>query len=73
MVTPKHFAVHGAVMGGRDSHDMGLSERQIREIHLVPFRHAIGRLYRQRLRRTLPRQSTRHDQRLLRHQKQDRN
>ena len=41
IVTPKHFAVHGAVMGGRDSHDMGLSEREIREIHLVPFRHAI--------------------------------
>ena len=41
IVTPKHFAVHGAVMGGRDSHDMGLSEREIREIHLVPFRHII--------------------------------
>src|SRR5260221_139569 len=41
IVTPKHFAVHGAVMGGRDSHDMGLSERGIREVHLVPFRHAI--------------------------------
>ena len=41
IVTPKHFAVHGAVMGGRDSHDMGLSEREIREIHLVPFRHVI--------------------------------
>ena len=41
IVTPKHFAVHGAVMGGRDSHDLGLSEREIREIHLVPFRHVI--------------------------------
>lgn len=41
IVTPKHFAVHGAVMGGRDSHDIGLSEREIREVHLVPFRHAI--------------------------------
>ena len=41
IVTPKHFAVHGAVMGGRDSHDLGLSEREIREVHLVPFRHAI--------------------------------
>jgi len=39
--TPKHFAVHGAPLGGRDSHDIGLSEREIREIHLVPFRHAI--------------------------------
>ncbi|MBS1604479.1 MAG: glycoside hydrolase family 3 protein [Bacteroidetes bacterium] len=41
IVTPKHFAVHGAVMRGRDSHDLGLSEREIRDIHLVPFRHAI--------------------------------
>jgi beta-glucosidase len=39
--TPKHFAIHGAPLGGRDSHDIGLSEREIREIHLVPFRHVI--------------------------------
>ena len=39
--TPKHFGVHGAPLGGRDSHDIGLSEREIREIHLVPFRHVI--------------------------------
>ena len=40
--TPKHFAVHGgATLGGRDSHDIGLSEREIREIHLVPFRYVI--------------------------------
>ncbi|KAA6336348.1 beta-glucosidase [termite gut metagenome] len=41
MTTPKHFAIHGAPLGGRDSHDIGLSEREIREIHLVPFRHII--------------------------------
>ena len=41
MTTPKHFAVHGAPLGGRDSHDIGLSEREIREVHLVPFRHVI--------------------------------
>ena len=41
MTTPKHFAVHGAPLGGRDSHDIGLSEREIREIHLIPFRHVI--------------------------------
>ena len=41
MTTPKHFAIHGAPLGGRDSHDIGLSEREIREIHLVPFRHVI--------------------------------
>ncbi|MDR0422673.1 MAG: glycoside hydrolase family 3 C-terminal domain-containing protein, partial [Proteiniphilum sp.] len=39
--TPKHFGVHGAPLGGRDSHDIGLSEREAREIHLVPFRHVI--------------------------------
>lgn len=38
MTTPKHFAAHGAPLGGRDSHDIGLSEREMREIHLVPFR-----------------------------------
>ncbi|MDR0575676.1 MAG: glycoside hydrolase family 3 C-terminal domain-containing protein [Tannerella sp.] len=41
ITTPKHFAIHGAPLGGRDSHDIGLSEREIREIHLVPFRHVI--------------------------------
>ncbi|MDR1864357.1 MAG: beta-glucosidase, partial [Bacteroidales bacterium] len=41
MTTPKHFAVHGAPLGGRDSHDVGLSEREIREVHLAPFRHVI--------------------------------
>ena len=37
--TPKHFGGHGAPLGGRDSHDIGLSEREMREVHLVPFRH----------------------------------
>ena len=41
MTTPKHFAIHGAPLGGRDSHDVGLSEREVREVHLVPFRHVI--------------------------------
>jgi beta-glucosidase len=41
MTTPKHFGGHGAPLGGRDSHDIGLSEREFREIHLVPFRHVI--------------------------------
>jgi beta-glucosidase len=45
IVTPKHFAVHGAVMGGRDSHDLGVSEREIREVHLVPFRNAIEKYH----------------------------
>jgi beta-glucosidase len=41
ITTLKHFAGHGAPLGGRDSHDIGLSEREFREIHLVPFRRAI--------------------------------
>jgi len=38
--TPKHYAAHGAPWGGRDSHDVGFSERVMREIHLPPFRAA---------------------------------
>ena len=41
MTTPKHFGGHGAPLGGRDSHDIGLSEREFREVHLVPFRDVI--------------------------------
>ncbi len=41
LTTPKHFGGHGAPLGGRDSHDIGLSEREMREVHLVPFRHVI--------------------------------
>ncbi len=43
ITTPKHFAGHGAPLGGRDSHDIGLSEREMREIHLPPFRAAFKR------------------------------
>jgi beta-glucosidase len=45
IVTPKHFAAHGAPLGGRDSHDIGLSEREMREIHLVPFRYVIEKYH----------------------------
>lgn len=38
ITTPKHFGAHGAPLGGRDSHDVGFSEREMREVHLVPFR-----------------------------------
>ena len=38
---PKHFAGHGQPMGGRDSNDIGLSVRVMREIHLPSFRAAI--------------------------------
>jgi len=38
---PKHFAGHGQPMGGRDSQDVGLSDRTMREIHLPSFRAAV--------------------------------
>lgn len=41
IASPKHFAGHGQPLGGRDSNDVGLSDRAMREIHLVPFRAAI--------------------------------
>lgn len=39
--TPKHFAAHGAPLGGRDSNDYGYSERVLRETHYAPFRAAV--------------------------------
>ena len=47
--TPKHFGGHGAPLGGRDSHDIGLNEREMREVHLVPFRHVIRQFHPQSL------------------------
>ena len=41
IAVPKHFAGHGEPEGGRDSNDIGLSERVMREIHLPGFRAAI--------------------------------
>ncbi|HEX3940724.1 MAG TPA: glycoside hydrolase family 3 C-terminal domain-containing protein [Acidobacteriaceae bacterium] len=38
---PKHYAVHGDSLGGRDSNDIGLSDRTMRQIFLPPFRAAI--------------------------------
>jgi beta-glucosidase len=40
IATPKHFAAHGAPLGGRDSNDVGYSERVMREVFLPPFRAA---------------------------------
>ncbi len=37
----KHFAGHGEPLGGRDSNDIGLSDRTMRNIHLVSFRAAV--------------------------------
>lgn len=39
ITTSKHFGAHGAPLGGRDSHDVGFNEREMREVHLVPFRN----------------------------------
>ena len=41
IAVPKHFAGHGEPLGGRDSQDVGLSDRVMRNVHLVPFRAAI--------------------------------
>src|SRR6266550_4315313 len=41
IAVPKHFAGHGEQGGGRDSMDLGLSERTMREIHLPSFRAAV--------------------------------
>lgn len=41
IATPKHYAVHGAPLGGRDSNDIGFSDRLMREVFLPPFRAAI--------------------------------
>ncbi len=39
--TPKHFAAHGAGLGGRDSNYVGYSDRTLREVHFPPFRAAV--------------------------------
>jgi beta-glucosidase len=41
VAVPKHFAGHGQPMGGRDSQDIVLSDRTMREIHLPSFRAAV--------------------------------
>jgi len=41
IAVPKHFAGHGQPTGGRDSQDIGLSDRVMREIHLPSFRAAV--------------------------------
>jgi hypothetical protein len=41
IAVPKHFAGHGEPLGGRDSHDVGLSDRVMRNVHLAGFRAAI--------------------------------
>ena len=41
IAVPKHFAGHGEPRGGRDSNDVDLSDRTMRQIHLPSFRAAI--------------------------------
>ena len=39
--TPKHFLANFAGEGGRDSRNIAISERELREIHMVPYKAAI--------------------------------
>jgi len=39
--TLKHFGGHGGCLGGRDSNMVGMSERDLREIHFAPFEAAV--------------------------------
>lgn len=39
--SPKHFLANFVGEGGRDSGNSGLSERELREIHMVPFEAAV--------------------------------
>ena len=41
----KHYAAHGAPLGGRDSNDVGYSDRMLREIFLPAFRDAIEKAH----------------------------
>lgn len=39
--SPKHFLANFVTDGGRDSGNAGMSERELREIHMPPFRAAV--------------------------------
>lgn len=41
LATPKHFAAYGAAQAGRDYHTTDMSERELRETYLPPFKAAI--------------------------------
>lgn len=41
MATAKHFAAYGAALGGRDYNSVDMSERQLREVYLPPFKAAL--------------------------------
>jgi beta-glucosidase len=39
--TVKHFAAYGAAQAGRDYHSVDMSDRELREVHLPPFKAAV--------------------------------
>lgn len=39
--SPKHFVANFVADGGRDAGNIGLSERELREIHLIPYEAAV--------------------------------
>ncbi|MGO4535178.1 glycoside hydrolase family 3 N-terminal domain-containing protein [Leifsonia sp. 2MCAF36] len=41
MATPKHFLGYGAARGGRDYEDVDISESELRNVYLPPFRAAV--------------------------------
>lgn len=41
MACAKHFAAYGAALGGRDYNSVDMSERQLRELYLPPFKAAV--------------------------------
>ncbi len=41
MACAKHFAAYGAAVGGRDYNSVDMSERQLRELYLPPFKAAV--------------------------------
>ncbi len=41
MACAKHFAAYGAAIGGRDYNTVDISERELREIYLRPFKAAV--------------------------------
>jgi len=41
LATAKHYAAYGAPFGGRDYNTVNMSERQLREIYLPPFKASI--------------------------------
>ena len=41
LATVKHFAAYGAAQAGRDYHNTDMSDRELRQTYLPPFRAAL--------------------------------